>query len=478
MNNAQIAATLDTLADLLEFKGENPFRVRAYRNGARVVHDLSEPVTAILEQPNRSLTEFTGIGKDLAEKIATLVATGELPLLVELQKELPASVLTLLRIPGLGPKKAAVLYKELGVKTLDDLREACEAQRVRALKGFAAKTEQAILAGIGLAASADVRMFWAEADQFSQELLAWMRAAPEVDQAEVAGSYRRGKETIGDLDILVASNNPAAVMERFDQFPNIAAVLGRGDTKMSVRLGGGMQVDLRVVPAESFGAALQYFTGSKEHNVVLRGMAKNRGLKINEYGVYRVSDGKEEQIAGRTEAEVYACLDLPCFPPELREARREFEWAAAGALPELITIEDIQGDLHMHTTATDGKASLEGMVAAAQARGLKYIAVTDHSQRVSMANGLTPSRAGAMGRNRSAQRAAARFLRPQRNRGRHPGTWRPGFAGRRAGRSRLGRGQRPLRTKPAAPADHGPHTRGTGQSPCLGNRPSDRPADQ
>lgn len=395
MNNIQISATFDTLADLLEFKGENPFRVRAYRTAGRIIHDLSEPVADILKDPERKLTDLAGIGKDLADKIATLVTTGELPMLVELQREVPASVLTLLRIPGLGPKKAAALYKELKITTLDELRAACEAHQIRQLKGFAAKTEEAILAGIGLAATAHVRMYWAEADQFAQNLLTWLQSVPAVVQAEVAGSYRRGKETIGDLDILVESADAEAVMDRFAAYPEIEATLGRGDTKQSVRLHGGLQVDVRVVPGESFGAALQYFTGSKEHNVVLRGMAKSRGLKINEYGVFRVSDKGEKQIAGRTEQDVYATLDLPWFPPELREARHEFEWAAAGKLPNLIELDDLQGDLHMHTNATDGKATLDEMIAAARARGLKYIAITDHSQRVSMANGLNPARARA-----------------------------------------------------------------------------------
>jgi DNA polymerase (family 10) len=275
---------------------------------------------------------------------------------------------------------------------------------VRKLKGFGAKTEETILAGLPFATSEElVRLYWAEADVFAQQLRDHLRACGSIKQLEIAGSYRRGKETVGDLDILVESTDPTEVTNRLADFPSIEAVLGRGDTKMSVRLATGLQVDLRIVPGESFGAALQYFTGSKEHNVVLRGLAKDRGLRINEYGVFRVTGDDSideartgpnagEYVAGRTEEEVYRTLDLPLFPPELRENRWEFAWARAGKLPRLIELTDIIGDLHMHTTATDGKHTLEEMAAAAQERGLKYIAITDHSKRVSMANGLDATR--------------------------------------------------------------------------------------
>ena len=311
---------------------------------------------------------------------------------------------------------------------------------------------------------------------------------------EAAGSYRRGRDTIGDLDIVVESTNAAEVMDRLGEFPGVETVLGRGDTKMSVRLGIGLQVDLRIVPAESFGAALVYFTGSKQHNIVLRGMAKDRGLRINEYGVFRLpkasagkkakepeetDESKLEYIAGRTEKDVYATLDLPVFPPEIREARFEFDWAKAGPLPKLIELADIQGDLHMHTTESDGKASLEEMVDAAQSRGLKYIAITDHSKRVSMANGLDGSAASqAMGRNRRAQREARRLSRAQRSRGRYPRARRPGYRRRRARRGRLGGGQRALRPESAGRSNHQANRRCPGQSARLGHRPSDRPDHQ
>ena len=388
MTNAQIADTFDQIADLLEFEGANPFRVRAYRNGSRIARDLPESLANLVADPDRKLTDLEGIGKDLAEKIETLVTTGRLPFLDELLDRIPKSVLALLRIPGLGPKKAAVLYNELNITSLDQLKAACEAGEVRKLKGFAAKTEEAILAGMQLAETADQRIYWSRADEIAAELLSHMKACDGIRQMQMAGSYRRGRETVGDLDLLVDADEATDVMDHFGRLPGIQSVTGRGDTKMSVRLDSGLAIDLRVVPAASFGAALQYFTGSKAHNVILRGMAKQRGLKINEYGVFQ----GEDPIAGATEAEVYATLDLPCFPPELRENRQEFGWAAAGTMPELIELSDIRGDLHMHTTETDGKNTLEEMVAAAKKRKLKYIAITDHSKRVTMARGLDATR--------------------------------------------------------------------------------------
>ena len=388
MTNDQIADVLDQVADLLEFEGANPFRIRAYRSGSRVVRELPESVSAIVEDASQSLTDLPGIGKDLAEKITTLIETGRLPFLDELLERIPQSVLSLLRIPGLGPKKAAVLYRELDIVSLDQLRSACEAGKVKALKGFAAKTEQAILAGIDLAASAGERIYWAKAEEIVDALLEHMRVAPGIGQMEIAGSFRRGRDTVGDLDLLIDAEAVTPVMDRFATFEGVASVIARGETKMSVRLESGLSIDLRVVPTESFGAAWQYFTGSKAHNVHLRGMAKQQKLKINEYGVFR----GEEQIAGASEEDVYAALALPRFAPELREDRQEFTWAAEGSLPELIQLEDIRGDLHMHTTATDGKNSLEEMVEAATDRGLAYIAITDHSQRVTMAHGLDPER--------------------------------------------------------------------------------------
>jgi DNA polymerase (family X) len=384
MSNHEIAAVFEEIADLLEFQGANPFRVRAYRNAARAIGDLSESATAIVADPNRSLSDVEGIGKDLAGKVATLVKTGSLPMLEELHREIPQSVLAILRVPGLGPKRAAQLYHDLKIATLDELREACESHKIQVLKGFGEKTEAAILQGLEIASEAGKRILWVVADELVQEIVEHMQGSKAVKKIVAAGSYRRGKETVGDLDFLVVATDVGAAMDRLAAFGGVASIIARGDTKTSLRLRASVQVDLRVVPAESFGAALQYFTGSKAHNIVLRGRAKARGLKINEYGVFR----GDQRIAGRTEEEVYATLDLPCFPPELREARHEFEWADAGELPKLIEVHEIRGDLHMHSTWTDGQASIEEMAAAAKSRGRKYIAITDHSKRVSMVGGL------------------------------------------------------------------------------------------
>lgn len=414
MTNREIAAVFDQIADLLEFQGANPFRVRAYRNGARRVGDYPEPLSSVAEDPDQQLTDIDGIGKDLAEKIEHLLTFSRLPMLEELQAEIPAGVMALLRVPGLGPKKAAALHRELQIDSLDRLRAACEAGEVQKLKGFGKKTEETILKGIDLAASADQRMRWAEADEIVGELREHLEGVEGVRRLEVAGSYRRGKETVGDLDLLVDADEPDPIMDRLVKFPGVDETLLRGDTKMSVRLSSGVQVDLRVVPTRSFGAALQYFTGSKDHNVEIRGRAKARGLRVNEWGVFRVADSLPESaaalgengprddqpdgpqtgeyIAGETEEDVYGALDLPCFPPEIREARQEFRWAEDGKLPQLIELSDLRGDLHMHTTATDGKATLDEMIAAARERGYEYIAITDHSQRVSMAGGLDPER--------------------------------------------------------------------------------------
>lgn len=384
MTNAEIASVFDQIADVLEFQDANPFRVRAYRNAARTIGAMPESAEAILADPGRSLTDIPGIGKDLAEKVAELVRTGTLAMLEELLEEVPQSVLAMLRVPGLGPKRAAALYHQLNVKDLAELREACQQHRVRDLKGFGAKTEEAILSGLEIAAEAQKRTYWAEADRIAQAILEHLRRCRAIETIEIAGSYRRRKDTVGDLDVLVIARDPGEAMDCFAAYPSIAQIAARGDTKMSVRLDTGLQVDLRVVPPESFGAALQYFTGSKEHNIVLRGMAKARGLKINEYGVFR----GQRQIAGRTEEEVYEALGLPCFPPELREARQEFEWAEAGELPKLVELDDIRGDLHMHSTWSDGMATIDQLAAAARQRGLKYIAITDHSKRATIAGGL------------------------------------------------------------------------------------------
>jgi len=388
MNNADIARQFTEIGDLLEIQGANAFRVRAYRNAARTIEDLSESVSALAAEGVKSLTDLPGIGKDLAAKIINLVETGEIPQLVELREQVPSGVLDMLRIPGLGPKKAAALFHELNIQSLDDLKAAIENGEVSKLKGFGQKTADSIMEGIDLAAEAGKRFSISIAKRSADEILNDLLSLDCVERGAVAGSCRRRKETCGDLDLLVTSADSEAAMDRLAAHESVAKVLLRGETKQRVRLHSGIEMDLRVVPDESFGAALQYFTGSKEHNIVMRKRAIERGLKLNEYGVFR----DEELIAGRNEEDVYAAVDLPWIPPELREDRGEFALAESGDLPELISLEDMKGDLHMHTTATDGTASIREMIEAARERGLEYIAITDHSKRVTMANGLDAER--------------------------------------------------------------------------------------
>ena len=387
MKNEFIAVQFELLADLLEIQGANPFRIRAYRNAARTISSTAESLSDLVAN-GTDLTQFSGIGKDLAKQIHEIITKGEHSALNELRKQIPGGVLDMLRIPGVGPKKVSVFFNELGLKSLADLKAACEAGRLSMLKGFGKKTEESILTNIDQAAEFSLRVSIADARAAAEIIVEDLQQLPEVEQAAVAGSCRRRRETCGDLDILATCSDSGPPMDLLASHPLVEAVLQRGETKQRVRLKTGIELDLRVVPEASFGAAMQYFTGSKEHNVVVRQRAKDLGLKVNEYGVFR----GEEQIAGRTEADVYASVGLPWFPPELRENRHEFEWAAAGTLPTLMTVEDIRGDLHMHTTASDGAASIEEMALAAKARGLKYIAITDHSKRVSMANGLDSTR--------------------------------------------------------------------------------------
>lgn len=399
MENSKIAERLEHLAALLEFQGANPFRLKAYRNGAEAVRAALIPVVKALAE-QQDLTAWPGVGESVAEKCRELVETGHLQQIDDLEQEIPPTVLDLLRVPNLGPKKAATLFKELGIKDLDQLKIACEQQQVRALKGFGAKTEQSILEGVRIAAQANQRMRINDADKIVNALREHFSQYVELDRIEFAGSYRRGKETVGDVDILALTSNTTGLMDHFLTFPRLSSVLARGETKMSIRLDTGFQVDLRIVPAASFGAALQYFTGSQNHNVELRHRAKLRELKINEWGVFRVGSpadlANDPQldgwVAGVEETDVYASVGLPWIDPRLREMRDEFGWADAGPLPKLVQVSDIRGDLHMHTTASDGENTLEEMVAAARQRGLDYIAITDHSQRVSVAGGLTPDR--------------------------------------------------------------------------------------
>jgi DNA polymerase (family X) len=388
MQNVEVARIFEELADLLELEGANPFRVRAYRNAARTLEALSVDVAAIVERDPDELLQLGGIGKDLADKIVVIIHTGALPQLEELKAKIPPGVVQMLRIPGLGPKKVAALFKELGLDTLDALKQAAEQGHIAELKGFGKKTEQSILEGLALVAEAGQRSHLADAKPEADAIVADLQQLKSTKQAIVAGSFRRRKETVGDLDVLVTSSDVNEVMDRLAANPLVVKVLARGDTKQTVRLKSGLQLDLRVVPEESFGAAAQYFTGSKEHNIVIRRRAQERGLKLNEYGLFR----GDKLVASHTEEEVYKAVDLPWIPPELRENRGEIELAEKGHLPRLIELDDIRGDLHMHTTATDGMNSIREMAEAAKARGLKYIAITDHSKRVTMANGLDAKR--------------------------------------------------------------------------------------
>ena len=376
------------VADLLEIQGANAFRVRAYRNGARTLEGLSVSVADLLSSPGNGLESLDGIGKDLAGKIKVAVETGQIPQLEELRRQVPQGVVEMLRISGLGPKKVAVLFHELGITSLAQLKEACEAHKVSELKGFGKKTEQSILDGIPHAMESGKRFLISVARESAEAIVDDLKHLSSIGLVSVAGSCRRCQQTCGDLDVLATSDDSTGAMDRLAANPLVEKVLARGETKQRVRLRTGIELDLRVVPAESYGAAMQYFTGSKEHNIVIRRRAIERGLKINEYGVFR----GDEYVAGRTEEEVYAAVGLPFIPPELRENRGEIELAEAGKLPNLIEVADIQGDLHMHTTASDGKGTIREMAEAARARGLKYIAITDHSKRVSMANGLDATR--------------------------------------------------------------------------------------
>jgi DNA polymerase (family 10) len=387
VHNSEISEILTKVADLLDIEGKNVFRIRAYRNAARTVGGLPQSVAAMIEE-GKDLTELPGIGEDLAGKIREIVETGELGLLKELEGETPGELTVLLTLPGLGPKKAAAVYKELGVTTLHELAEAASAGKLRDLPGFGEKTEKKILEQIERHQGEEKRLKLARAEEIVDPLLDCLKAVKGVREVVAAGSFRRRRETVGDLDILAACDRGSPVMERFTGYEDVREVVSRGDTRSTVRLRTGFQVDLRVVPEESYGAALHYFTGSKEHNIAIRQMGVKKGLKINEYGVFK----GENRVAGATEEEVFAQVGLPFIVPELRENRGEIEAAQKGRLPELITLEDLRGDLHAHTTETDGRSTLEEMVEAARARGYDYLAITDHSRSVTIARGMDRKR--------------------------------------------------------------------------------------
>jgi DNA polymerase (family 10) len=395
VDNRQVAQVFAEIADLLEIKGENAFKIRAYRTAADTLAAWADPV-ARLEEPQ--LRELPGIGKDLAAKIRELATSGTCLYHQELLQEFPPTILDLLRLQGVGPKTVALLYSSLNISTVDELAEAARNGRLRDLKGMGAKKEALILKAVEERQKDTGRHLLADTASVSAELVGYLRErAPGIDFIPV-GSLRRGCETCGDLDILAigpssslgAAGNPE-LMDVFIAFPTVDRILGQGETKSSVRLRGGYQADLRLVPGESRGAAMQYFTGSKAHNIVLRDRAIQHGYKLNEYGLYRIED--DSRVAGDTEEGIYEALGLAWIDPELREHRGEIDAALERRLPRLVSAADIRGDLHMHTTATDGRDDLESMAAGAQRLGHSYIAITEHSQALAMANGLDEHRA-------------------------------------------------------------------------------------
>jgi DNA polymerase (family X) len=390
--NATIAGIFDEIADLLDIQSANPFRVRAYRNAARTVGDLGTDVMTLMER-GLPLTDIPGIGEDLANKIKEILETGSCEFLKRLEQDVPPAVTQLLRIPGLGPKRVKTLWHDLDIQTLEQLMQAAREQRIRDLPGFGEKTEQKILEAVQHRLSQTPRVKLSVAAQFAEPLAAYLREAQGVQQVCVTGSYRRMRETVGDLDIVVSAAEAAPVMDRFARHPEVREVVSGGPTRSSVILKSGLQVDLRVVPRESYGAALQYFTGSKAHNIAVRRLAQERGLKINEYGVFR----GDQRIAGETEESVYKTVGLPCIPPELREDRGEVEAGGKGELPKLVELKDLKGDLHAHSKASDGRNTIEEMALAARERGLSYIAITEHSKRLSMAHGLDTVRLAKQG---------------------------------------------------------------------------------
>ncbi|UCF40866.1 MAG: DNA polymerase/3'-5' exonuclease PolX [Gemmatimonadota bacterium] len=398
MENIEIAHVLRDVAVLLEIRGANPFRVRAYENAARTIEGHTTPLRKMVDD-GANLTELPAVGKDMASHIIELVTAGRLSLLDELAQEIPLTLIELTRLPGVGAKKAKRLWDELGVETIDDLERAAGQGDIARLAGFGEKSQQKMLSAIAAYRRRTGRYRLADAEKLVEPLVEHLRGLAGVQRIEVAGSYRRRRETVGDVDLLVIAREAEQVMERFTSYQGVRHVELAGATKATVVLTSGLQVDLRLLPPESYGAALQYFTGSKEHNVKLRKRAGARGLSISEYGVVRVPEGSDaadagpgELVAGQDEADVYAAVGLPWIAPELREDRGEIEAAEGGDLPELITIEDLRGDLQMHSTWSDGKHSIEEMLDGCLERGYEYFAVTDHSKALAMTGGLDAAR--------------------------------------------------------------------------------------
>ena len=398
MENVDVARMFQQVADLLELRGDNPFRIRAYRNAARTIEAMPTRVAEIVAHDGKSLAELPGIGKDLAGKIVGIVHGGHLDVLDELLVEIPKGLIDVMAVPGLGPKRAKTIHDVLDVSTLPALEKAARAGKLHTVKGIGEVIEKRVLDALAHRPKESGRILLSEADARVTPLLEHLRGARGVVRLEVAGSVRRRRETIGDLDLLAAVKPDNDLAARFVAYPDLAKILARGATRCAGELVRGLQVDLRIVAPESFGAALYYFTGAKAHTIAVRAIARKKKLKINEYGVFR---GKR-RIAGATETEVLATVDLPYIAPELRENRGEIEAARAGTLPELVELGDLRGDLQMHTTATDGRSSLADMVAAARALGHEYIAITEHTQVLKMTRGL--DRKGLLARRRAIER--------------------------------------------------------------------------
>ena len=390
MENIEVARLLDQTADLMEIAGEDGFRIRSYRNAKAVIEGYPERVLDILKDPARKVTDIAGIGKGLASVLEEIAQRGSFERRDEMLHKYPPTALELLKIQGLGPKSIRTIYETFRVSTIDGLERLCQEGKLRELPRMGEKLEQKVLRSIGQYRRSTGRFLLSFADAIAQEMVALL-AQDGVDSITPAGSLRRGKETAGDVDILVAGPRAVEALDTFAKSPRVAELLGKGEGKASARIGvEGIQVDVRAVPVESYGAAMQYFTGSKEHNVALRQRAMKLGLTLNEYGLFRLDN--EQRVAGATEEEIYKALGLDFIPPEMRENQGELEAAAEGKLPHLIELSDMRGDIHMHTTATDGRATLEEMAAAAQHMGYEYIAITDHSKALAMANGLDEKR--------------------------------------------------------------------------------------
>jgi len=399
MENLEIAHLLSKYADLLEIQGEGRFRVLAYRNAARTIESLSQPVSQLIaERKDLKKLHLPGIGKGMAEHVEEIVKTGTLQALKVLRKEIPATLDELLEVEGLGPKRTKQLYEKLGVSSAKQLEQAIASGKVESLPGFGKKSVEKIRQAIQNLAKRPKRFKLLDADQLVRALIEYLREGGNIEQLEVAGSYRRRMETVGDIDILAASDNAKPVMQRFQTYPEVERVIAAGTTRGTVILRSGLQVDLRILPQRSYGAALHYFTGSKAHNIAVRTLGVERGLRISEYGIFRVPKGKKaeelgieegERIGGATEQDVFRSVDLDWVPPELREDRGEIQAAQRHNLPDLIALDDIRGDLHLHSKWTDGNSTILEMVRACKERGYQYCAITDHSKAVRVAGGLS-----------------------------------------------------------------------------------------